>query len=277
MHPGEMGAALGACLVRSGTDVFWSSAGRSAATAQRANDAGLTDVGTVQRLVTQSDVVLSVCPPHAAADVAQDLPGFRGIFVEANAVSPHTVREIAAVVGRHGAAVVDGGIIGPPPRPAAPGQTRLYLSGPQAPTVAALFDTAPIDAMVIGSRVGAASALKMAYAAWTKGTAALLLAILAVAREEQVEDVLTREWDASLPALTERAERAVRSAATKGWRWIGEMEQIAATFENAGLPDGFHLAAAEVYRRSPRLDAAGAATLEFVIEAIRRPGGASRT
>ena len=256
LHPGEMGSAIGAGLVQAGHRVLWASAGRSAATAQRAMDAGLVDAGTVEPLVAQCDIVISVCPPHAAADMARAIGSFRGIFVEANAISPLTAREIAAVIASQGASVVDGGIIGPPPGSITSGATRLYLAGPEAATVARLFDSTPVEVSVIDGDLGAASALKMTYAAWTKGTAALLLAIRAVARASGVEADLVREWHESQPDLPGREQQARRSAATKGWRWVGEMEEIAATFADAGLPDGFHRAAAEVYRRPPNLDAA---------------------
>jgi 3-hydroxyisobutyrate dehydrogenase-like beta-hydroxyacid dehydrogenase len=146
---------------------------------------------------------------------------------------------------------VDGGIIGPPP--VAPGRTRLYLSGARAIQVGRLFEGTALDARVIGpvGVVGSASAVKMAYAAWTKGTAALVLASRALARAEGVEDVLLGEWALSQPGLDDRSVRAARSAAAKGWRWIDEMEEIAAAMAAVGLPDGFHRAAAEVYRRSP--------------------------
>jgi 3-hydroxyisobutyrate dehydrogenase-like beta-hydroxyacid dehydrogenase len=256
LHPGEMGSAIGAVLVHTGQRVLWASAGRSAATTQRAMDAGLVDAGTVERLVAQCDVVFSVCPPHAAAEVARAIHDFSGIFVEANAISPRTAREIAAVVAGQGASVVDGGVIGPPPGSTTPGETHLYLAGPEAATVARLFDSTPVDARVVDGEIGAASALKMAYAAWTKGSAALLLAIRALARVSDVEQVLLTEWEESQPGLTRRSLQAGRSAATKGWRWIAEMEEIASTFADAGLPDGFHRAAAEVYRQAPHLDAA---------------------
>jgi len=276
LYPGEMGSSIGAGLVQAGHRVLWASAGRSDATAKRAIDAGLVDVGTVDRLVAQCDVLFSVCPPHAATEVAMAIRGFHGIFVEANAVSPRTVRDIAKSVGSAGASVVDGGIIGPPTQPSTAGQTRLYVAGPQAPAVARLFDSTPVDVRVVDGELGAASALKMAYAAWSKGTAALLLAIRALARTSAVEPDLLREWDVSLPDLPGRSLQAGRSAATKGWRWIAEMEEIADTFADAGLPDGFHRAAAEIYRRSPRLDQTGAAVLETVIEAVRHPDGADR-
>jgi 3-hydroxyisobutyrate dehydrogenase-like beta-hydroxyacid dehydrogenase len=210
-----MGSAIGACLADTGHHVVWASAGRSAATAQRAIDAGLVDVGTVDRLVAECHVVFSVCPPHAAAEVVRAIHDFRGTFVEANAISPRTARQIAAAVNGQGASVVDGGIIGPPPGSTTPGGTRFYLAGPEAATVAGLFDSTPVDARIVEGELGAASALKMTYAAWTKGSVALLLAIRAVARATDVEQVLLTEWERSQPGLTGRSLQAERSAATK--------------------------------------------------------------
>jgi hypothetical protein len=111
----------------------------------------------------------------------------------------------------------------------------------------------------------------MAFAAWTKGTSALLLAVRAVARAEGVEDTLLAEWRASLPQLPEQSVAAARSALAKGWRWVGEMTEIADTFTAAGLPDGFHRAAAEIYRRSPHAPAeADVKNLERVLAAISK-------
>ena len=245
LHPGEMGSAVGATLASRGETVIWASAGRSAATAERAQIAGLEDVGSVEELCRRSDVIISVCPPHAAAEVAEAAQGFPGIYVDANAVSPATARSIEELVGR----CVDGGIIGPPP--AEQGTTRLYLSGREAGLVADLFAETAVDARVVSAEVGAASAVKMAFAGWTKGSAALLLAIRALARVEGVEETLLDEWRLSLPQLEDRSVAAARSAQKKSWRWIGEMEEIAQTFASAGLPDGFHRAAAEIYRRGP--------------------------
>jgi 3-hydroxyisobutyrate dehydrogenase-like beta-hydroxyacid dehydrogenase len=236
IHPGDMGAAVGDALCAGGHEVLWASDGRSAETHARAR--AFRDVGTIGVLVAESDVLLSVCPPHAALDVAAAAEGFAGVYVDANAISPATSREVAALHPRY----VDGGIVGSPPRE--PGTTRLYLSGEEAPLVAGLF-----AGTVVGTRLVAdASALKMVYAAWSKGTAALLLAIRDVARANGVWDDLQAEWRESAPELPGRLAAAERSAAAKGWRWIGEMEEIADTFASAGSPDGFHRAAAEVYR-----------------------------
>jgi 3-hydroxyisobutyrate dehydrogenase-like beta-hydroxyacid dehydrogenase len=241
-----MGAAVGSVLRGAGRTVLWTSAGRSDATAARAGDAGLVDAGSVADLRRRSDAILSVCPPHAAVEVARSVGRFEGVYVDANAVSPATAREVAEVVEAGGAEFVDGGIVGPPPRE--PGTTRLYLSGPSAAQVADLFEGTNVDARVVSDRVGDASALKMTYAAWTKGTAALLLAVREAARAEGVEADLLEEWRLSLPDLPAAWERASRAAAAKGWRWVGEMEEIAATFAADGLPSGFHEAAAEVFR-----------------------------
>jgi 3-hydroxyisobutyrate dehydrogenase-like beta-hydroxyacid dehydrogenase len=269
LHPGEMGAAVGAALRAKGETVLWASSGRSAATAERAGQAGLEDVGTVEELARRSDVILVLCPPAAAVEVARSVPRADGIYLDANAVSPATARAIAGLVGRY----VDGGVVGPPPHE--PGTTRLYLSGIDAPRVAELFTGTIVDARVVSEDVAAASALKMAYAAWTKGTAALLLAIRAVARAEGVEETLLEEWRMSLPELPERSASAARSAVGKGWRWVGEMHEIADTFAAAGLPDGFHRAAAEIYRRSPD-EPAGDASLERVLAALGEADGAAR-
>jgi 3-hydroxyisobutyrate dehydrogenase-like beta-hydroxyacid dehydrogenase len=236
LHPGEMGAALGTALVDAGHDVLWASDGRSEATLARA--AAFRDAGAVADIVREAEIVVSVVPPHAALAVAHALPPFDGIYVDANAVSPATARDVGAAVRRF----VDGGIVGGPPAP------RLYLSGDEAPAVAALFAGSVIATEIVAS----ASALKCAYAAWTKGTAALLLAIRGFARAEGVEPALLAEWDRSQPGLRDRLASAERSADAKGWRWIGEMEEIAAAFAADDLPPGFHEAAAAVYRASER-------------------------
>ena len=244
LHPGEMGAAVGKCLAGAGHRVLWDPKGRSAATRERAEAAGLTGVA-LAGIIARSDVIVSVCPPHAALDVARLVAGFRGLYLDANAVSPGTAREVAAVAEAGGASYVDGGIIGPPPL--APGNTRLYLSGPRAGEVQALFGGTDVDARVVPPP-GTASAVKMAYASWTKGSAALLLAARALAQAEGVEPALMEEWGLSQPGLEKRWDAADRSAAAKGWRWVGEMVQIAAAMAAAGLPEGFHQAAADVYR-----------------------------
>jgi 3-hydroxyisobutyrate dehydrogenase-like beta-hydroxyacid dehydrogenase len=278
LHPGEMGAAVGRCLVDQGHTVLWLPQGRSPATAHRAAAAGLTEAGSLEDLAGRSGVILSICPPHAARAVAESVAGvpggFGGRFVDANAVAPQTVRVLAEVVTKTGAGFTDGGIIGLPPQPGSPDGPGFYLSGDGAAEVAALFAGSPVRAEVVDGGVGAASAVKLAYAAWTKGSAALLLAARALARAERVEGTLMAEWGVSQPALGQRAEAAARSAATKGWRWDAEMTEIATAMAAAGLPDGFHRAAAEIFRCAPAADPAALAdrapgdVMELVLEAL---------
>jgi len=240
LHPGAMGAAVGAVLAGNGHDVLWVSDGRSDATRARADQAGLRDAGTMTALAADADLVISLCPPEHAVAVATAAreAGFTGTYVDANAIAPETARRLAPTV--------DGGVIGPPPR--VPGTTRLYLSGPGADDVAALFAGTPLDARVVAGGVGAASALKMTYAAYTKGISALLLALRATARFHEVDDALLAEWAISQPDLAGLCDLAEANSRPKAWRWIAEMEEIADTFAAAGQPDGFHRAAAAVYR-----------------------------
>jgi 3-hydroxyisobutyrate dehydrogenase-like beta-hydroxyacid dehydrogenase len=268
LHAGEMGAAVGRCLTAAGYTVIWASEGRSEATAQRASAAGLTDAHTARQVADRSQIILSICPPHAALDVAWAVHGFTGLYLDANAIAPGTAREVAELITSNGGSYIDGGIIGPPP--VTPGTTRLYLSGERADTIVDLFKGTGLEPRITAGPATAASAVKMAYAAWTKGTAALLLTARALARAEGVEEALLAEWALSQPKLADQSQRAAESGVTKGWRWIAEMEEIAHSMAEAGLPDGFHQAAAEIYRRCPRLPgaAAGDDVLDKVLGAI---------
>ena len=225
--------------------MLWASAGRSPATAERARAAGLEDAGDVDELCRRCEILLSICPPHAALDVARAASGFTGIYVDANAIAPDTARAIASAPAavrrrRHRRAA------------ARAGRARRGSTSPAArpSEVAALFAGTNVDARVISAEPGAASALKAAYAGWTKGSAALLLTVRELARAEGVEDALLEEWRLSIPELEERSPGAERSARRKGWRWIGEMEEIARSMAAQDLPAGFHEAAAEVFRRT---------------------------
>ena len=271
LNPGEMGSVVGACARGAGARVVWASEGRGGQTRERATKAGLEDVGTLDALVAASEVILSVCPPHAALDVARQVAArrFSGLYVDGNAVAPATSREIGTVVEAGGATFVDGGIVGLPPQK--PGTTRLFLSGKAAPRVAGLFAGSALDVVTLDGPAGAASALKMAYASWTKGTSALIMAIRALAASEGVEEALVQEWQRSHPELPARSESAVRGSARKAWRFVGEMEEIAATFAGAGLPDGFHRAAGEIFQRLSRYKDAPAPPTPAEVSATLAP------
>ncbi len=276
LHPGEMGAAVAACLTGRGDQVLWVPgrarpghpgpgrrwAGLTAASRPRCREGQAAD------LARRADIILSICPPHAALEVARAVAatGFTGVDVDANAIAPAPPEQGGCDRGERPGARYggDGSIVACPPPPvprpeASPGGTRQHLAaGPEggdgggpAAQVAALFEGTPLTPEILrNENRTAASALKMAYASWTKGSAALLLAARALARAEGVEDSLLAEWSLSQPGLAGRSLGAARSAAAKGWRWVGEMEEIAASMTADGLPGGFHQAAAEVFRRS---------------------------
>jgi 3-hydroxyisobutyrate dehydrogenase-like beta-hydroxyacid dehydrogenase len=244
LHPGVMGAAVAACLVGRGHQVGWLRTGRSDATVRRAAEAGLTPFDDLAELLAHADIVFSICPPHGALDVARELAGFGGIMVDANAISPRTAMLVAETVTRAGARYVDGGIIGPPPLTA--GTTRLYLAGDDG-EVANLFAGSALDAVSLTGAAPAASALKMTYAAWTKTTAALLVSIRDTAAAYGVDADLATEWARSQPHLADAWLRAREQTQEKGWRWAYELAEVGRTFAAVGQPEGFGVAASEVF------------------------------
>ena len=246
LHPGQMGAEVGRVLVEAGHDVGWLPAGRGPGTRRRADEAGLNEIEDLR----DREIVLSVCPPAAAVDTARHAHGFRGLYVDANAISPSRAAEVSSVVQDEGADYVDAGIVGPPPHRS--GTTRLYLSGPYADRIASVFEGTRIESVVIPGSATAASALKMTYAAWTKITSALLVSISEVAERLGVTDELARECALSQPDLADRHAHAASAAHAKGWRWSAEMSEVARAFAEAGQPAGFAVAAAELFARLPR-------------------------
>jgi 3-hydroxyisobutyrate dehydrogenase-like beta-hydroxyacid dehydrogenase len=207
------------------------------------------DMHSVAKLCDECSVIFSVCPPHAAEDVAKEVigHGFRGVYLDANAISPQRVIRIDQAMSDAGVEFVDGGIIGGPAWRS--GRTWLYLSGKEAQRVASCFSAGPLETAVIGDSAGKASALKMCYAAYTKGSTALLSAILAVAEALDVREELANQWSRGGSDFAEQTNRRVRGVTAKAWRFAGEMKEISSTFESAGMPGEFHAAAAEVYRR----------------------------
>ncbi len=260
LHPGAMGSALASILDQ---PTSWVSDGRSDATRARAGGAGMVEVESLDELSQTSDVIVSVCPPHAALDVADAVArtGFGGLYLDANAVAPATARSIASRFDRF----VDGGIVGPPP--GKPGSTRLYASGDEAPAVAELWSGSALEVRVVQGGPGSASAVKAAFASWTKGTAALLLAIRAFAEAEGVTDDILGEWATSIPELVDRSAR-VGMLTQKAWRFAGELEGLADAFAERDVPDGWQRAAAELYRRIQDVEGA---EIDAVIAAVLRP------
>lgn len=272
VSPGAMGAAVGAAAASNRHEILWAGQGRSAATHQRAVRAGFTDCGDLDSLVDRSAIIVSICPPHDALNVAKEVARrkFGGLFVEGNAIAPRTARQIQEILVAAGAKTVDGGLVGGPPGVSG-ADTCFYLSGLRAPEVADLFTGSLLGAEVISDSVGAASAMKMCFAAYTKGSTALVTAILGVASCEGVRATLEKQWGEQ---FTRRAhERAIGSSA-KAWRFAGEMRETAATFEAAGFPGGFHRGAAEIFERLAPFKDKPADNLEALLKELLKQAGA---
>ena len=273
LHPGNMGISIAASAQNSGCEVYWASDGRSDQTRQRAEEFSLLDAHTLENLCRTCSVIVSVCPPHAAEEVAEQVlaQGYAGLYVDANAISPQRARQIGQAMVAAGVAFVDGGIIGGPAWE--PAQTWLYLSGDRAQAIADCFAAGPLETTVIGQAIGKASALKMSYAAWTKGSTALLSAILATAQALDVWPELARQWERNWPGFPEQSANRARRVTAKAWRFAGEMDEISSTFEGAGMPGGFHAAAADIYRRLADFkDAPETPSLDAVLSALLDDG-----
>jgi 3-hydroxyisobutyrate dehydrogenase-like beta-hydroxyacid dehydrogenase len=248
LHPGRMGAAVGHQLTGAGCRVVWCPDGRSAGTADRAAAAGLEPVADLAGLTAASDVVVSLCPPAVAEDVAMAVAatGYDGIFVEANAISPARVRRVAGLfpAGR----TVDGSVIGPPPSERT--GTRLYLSGAaeDVDVVAGLCAGTTVEAVAIDGDIGQASALKMAFASYNKAASALAAVSHALAEAYGVGDQLRAEAHRITSDRLGNPDH-LPSVAARAWRWAPEMEEAAATLAEAGLPDELASGAAAVFGR----------------------------
>ena len=181
LHPGAMGLSVAASAQNSGCTVYWASEGRSPQTTERAARIGLPDAHSLAELCRTCSVIFSVCPPAAAEAQANDVLalGFKGLYVDMNAIAPQRVERIAAKMAAHGTRFVSGSIIGGPAWQ--PNSTWLYLSGEDAQSVADCFTAGPLETQVLGDDIRKATALKMCFAAYTKGTTALLAAVMAAA------------------------------------------------------------------------------------------------
>ena len=275
VSPGAMGSAVAGALARGGARVVATLEGRSARTARLAEQApALELLPDLAAVVGEADVVFSIVPPGAARAVAAavsraaDATGAAPLFADLNAIAPSTARSLGGSLD-----LVDGSISGPPPW--SPGTTRIYLAGPRASEVAALpFDG--VELVVVGSEVGAASAVKMSTASVYKGTAALLAQALLAARANGVLEHVLADLRAGAPETVARAERRLATAATKAHRYVDEMREISATQQAAGLPALFD-AMAEVYewlartplaQRAPE-DIAPEPALDDVLDELR--------
>lgn len=271
LHPGSMGAAVAACAAGNAAAVLWSSTGRSRVTVARAERFGLVRVPTLRDLLERSDVVISLCPPAAAEDVASGVAeaGFTGLYVEANAISPERSMQIAELLGAV-ATVVDGAVIGSPP---VGGKTpTLYLSGPAAALarVEKLFEETDVRVKVLGSEVGQASALKLAYTSFQKTSRVLVALALAMAREHGVDQELADVAARRTGSYLSEPEYVTKVAA-RAWRWGPELEEAADTLAAAGLPAEMLRGAALTLARWNDAKDDGELTLTEALNRLARP------
>ena len=251
MSPGDMGSGVGGILVRSGLRVITSLKGRSEASSTRAAEQGIVDVGSLDDVVASSDLMLSILVPSEAlafaASAAESIVRTNShvAFADCNAVSPATGVKIGKIITAAGGVFIDAGIIGGSPKTGA--IPRFYASGEHAGILAEL-DGKGISVPVMRGAIGRASGLKMLYAALTKGTAALHASTLMAAKSLGLFDDLIYELEQSQSG-TLTAMGRVNSISAQAFRWIGEMEEIASTFEDAGVTPNIHAGAAETFQK----------------------------
>lgn len=252
MSPGDMGEGVGASIKGQGKDVITITAGRSEETQMRAKRAGFRSVPDLETLVREADLILSIMPPERAESFARDVAaamkatGSAPAFADMNAISPMTARRIAEIMDGVGAPFIDGGIVGWAPLKSE-SITRLYVSGPAAGLMDEL-DGNGKEIRQLGDEIGRASAVKMVYASITKGTDSLLTAAYTAAESLGIREVLEKEWSETQPDALARMKRRVSALPADAGRWIGEMEEIAATYASAGVTPNFHKGAADMYR-----------------------------
>jgi 3-hydroxyisobutyrate dehydrogenase-like beta-hydroxyacid dehydrogenase len=250
MSPGDMGQAVAAQLRQKGFAVHTALDRRSARSRALAREAGLTDVGTIEKLVASCDVILSIMNPAAALEFAQAAARAiaaghgKPLFVDCNAIAPVTLQAVDAAITAAGAACIDGAIIGSPPRGSA--VVNLYFSGPGAQALEAL--AAPqLKVRILGPRNGEASALKMCYGAMNKGMQALLLETLMAARRLGVEAIFEAQMRETRADLHDWMLKMVPIMPPKAYRWVPEMLQIAQTLEGAGMTPRMFQGAADMF------------------------------
>lgn len=246
-----MGAAIGNTLAHGGLKIITPLDGRSELSKTRASESSMEDIGNIEALVEQADLVLSVLVPSEATAIAEAVAnamhdtGKTPPFVECNAIAPQTVEAIGVVIAETGAAFIDAGIIGTPPKPGA-GRTRFHCSGPDTSVFEALGEHG-LDVRRVGSTIGQASGLKMVYAASTKGTYALWTELLTAAHAMDLDDALRAELSMGDTSIGDRMFAGIPDTPRRARRWVGEMKEIALTFEGLGLTPKILEGAAEMF------------------------------
>ena len=250
LSPGDMGHSVGERLHTNGLRVITCLDGRSERTVKLAAEAGIVDVPTYNDLVQEADIILSILVPAQAPNVAQRVAqaisetGAEVVYADCNAIAPQTVREIGRRIVKAGAKFVDASIIGGPPR--GESTPRLYVAGPDTSALEALNQYG-LNVIGLGKKIGLASAIKMCYAAWTKGSTALCAELLIAAKAMGVFDALEKEFRSSQSMMVMRMQR-LPAVPIKSRRFVGEMVEIAKAFEDVGLTPDILAGAADIYR-----------------------------
>ena len=250
--PGDMGHAIGRLLVEGGYKVVSALEGRSKRTKTLSREAGIEDIGDIDNLFKSVDVILSIMRPDKAIEFIETLANkatrysSRPIIVDLNAISPNTGKSAAQKANSVGLGFIDGGIIGGPPRAPKNESPRLYVSGPNAEELMSL-NTTGLDFRSLGNEIGSASAIKMSYAAMTKGLTAIAINSMIIAKLEGVEDAFAKELNFSQPNLFNHMEKWLPDMCPKAYRWVGEMEEIAKTFNDNDLSEKLFRGVAETY------------------------------
>ncbi|MEU2857648.1 DUF1932 domain-containing protein [Streptomyces mirabilis] len=250
LHPGSMGAAVAAQASLNGAEVLWLPTGRSSATKERAQRYGLTAVSDLRELTERADIILSICPPAHAEDVAAEVSAhlFKGVYVDGNAISPASMARVCSIVAPTGATVVDGSVIGSPP--SASKSARLYVSGPAhaLTPVVSLFADSAVKVCQLPGGVGRASALKLSYSSYQKASRVLAAVSYALAHDYGVEEeLLDIAQNRTTSYLAETAY--IPKVAARSWRWGPEMREVASALRDAGLPPDLAEASAVVMSR----------------------------
>jgi 3-hydroxyisobutyrate dehydrogenase-like beta-hydroxyacid dehydrogenase len=251
VSPGDMGHNVGKALKKEGLRIVTSLAGRSERTRKLAAAAGFEDLKSLEAVAAEADLILSIMPPSSAVDAARAMAkaikasGRTPPYADCNAVSPQTAQKAADVIAGAGAPFIDAGIIGPGPG-TRENPTHFYVSGPQASAMKIIAGP-HIEVIDMGPEIGRASAIKMCYAAITKGTWTLYASALMAAEALGVTDDLHGEIQFSRPKDYAEMERMVPRLPLDAGRWIGEMHEIAATLAGAGVTPNFHKGAADIF------------------------------
>lgn len=243
LMPGDMGHGVGLVLNQHGHDVITSLSGRSARSRALAEAGSVRDAGDLDATIAEADMILSILPPSAAMKLADDVTaamsrtGKTPVYVDCNAISPGTAQKIGGIITSAGATFIDSGIIGIAPNKSK--NTRFYVSGPDTSAMTALNGQG-FEVLALGDDIGRASAMKMVYAALTKGSWTLWSAVMLTAERNGLLEPLIREFEHSQKSTLSSMRSIISALPADSERWIGEMEEIAKTFSEAGVTDGFH-------------------------------------